>query len=331
MRVIAFHVSNFSFRGTEVALYDYAVYNQTILGNFSVIVCPETATGPSLDRFSTRFSIYRYRDLSHLESILQTRGVTAMYNIKYGTRDSVLPRGVKNLVHCVFCTDEPHGDVYAGVSRSVASYNNSNKQHPWVNHVVWLPDITTDYRNQLGIPPTATVFGRHGGTDTFNIPYVKQAILRILNTRQDVWFIFAVLPDMLSDVKHPRLISLPAFTDNRVKRKFINTCDAMIHASMLGESFGLSVMEFSFCNKPVITWDGGMWHKQHIHTLGDKCFRYNSEDEVYRILLEFDKERVKGKDWNVVADFTPEKVMREFERVFLKSVPDSLLVEKFFG
>ena len=35
---IAFHIDNLSFRGTTTAVWDYAFYNQTILGNESVII-----------------------------------------------------------------------------------------------------------------------------------------------------------------------------------------------------------------------------------------------------------------------------------------------------
>ena len=37
---------------------------------------------------------------------------------------------------------------------------------------------------------------------------------------------------------------------------------------LVGESFGLSVLDFAYCEKPVITWNGGLWHKQHLSYLG---------------------------------------------------------------
>ena len=44
--------------------------------------------------------------------------------------------------------------------------------------------------------------------------------------------------------------------DLNYKVKFINTCDAMIHARAMGETFGLAVAEFSKKNKPVIFVSG---------------------------------------------------------------------------
>ena len=43
----------------------------------------------------------------------------------------------------------------------------------------------------------------------------------------------------------------------------------MIHARQEGESFGIAVGEFSFCNKPVITYSQSP-EKNHLVTLGDK-------------------------------------------------------------
>src|SRR5687767_15557130 len=46
IRNIAFHVSHFTPRGTEVATYNYAYYNQAILGNTSIIVAPKNPRIP---------------------------------------------------------------------------------------------------------------------------------------------------------------------------------------------------------------------------------------------------------------------------------------------
>lgn len=324
MKRIAFHVYHFSFRGTEVATYDYALYNEKILANKSIIVCPvdyntENSCVLAKEKFTDSFTVFYYSDIKQLEDICDREKVDLLYVMKYGKRDNVVSLRIKTAVHCVFTTSENHGHVYAGVSNSVARHNENSVLYPVVNHIVWLPHISSDYRSQLGIPSNAVVFGRHGGRDTFNIPFVTECIKKILDIRSDVWFLFCIKPDIMN-ITHPRVVYIDTpFVDCRVKRKFINTCDAMIHASLLGESFGLSVMEFSYCNKPVVTWCGGLWHKQHIHTLGDKCIKYDSETELCDILYNFDKEEVKLKDWNVTADFSPRIVMTEFDKVFLKS------------
>ena len=320
---IAFHVYHLSFRGTEIATFDYALFNKLILGNESIIVTPKNPTQPInqtvLKKFKKEFEIYEYNDKLHLQNICEHQCVGAIYFIKYGTNDGLILDKIPSLVHCVFTTRDPHGTIYAGVSDSVSTSLGEVK-YPVVNHMIYLPDLKSDYRKDLNIPESAIVFGRHGGGDTFDIPFVKNTILKILQSRNDVYFIFCEKPMILKDVTHERIIYLEPFSDTRIKRKFINTCDAMIHGCSLGESFGLSILEFSYCNKPVITWNGGSLHKQHLANLNTKAVTYSNENELFRILKEYERENYINKDWNVTLPFTPEKVMNQFKAVFLDSI-----------
>lgn len=326
---IAFHIYHFTFRGSETAAFDYALYNRTILNNYSVIVSPINSTQPQdknvVKKFSKYFNIFLYKDLEDLEQYCIKLKIDALYTIKYGTNDGLLLKTIPTLVHCVFTTKEPHGHTYAAVSHSVStlqgdpgSQRNSNAKFPIVNHIIKLPNnIIGNYRKELSIPEKSIVIGRHGGADTFNITFVKDAILNVLNFRKDIYFLFAVKPMALENIEHPRIKYLQSFSDVKIKRKFINTCDAMIHACSLGESFGLSILEFSYCNKPVITWTGGFWHNQHHLNLKDKGLYYNNEEELCEILNEYDREKYKNMSWNVTEEFSPEKVMQQFKTVFL--------------
>lgn len=122
---------------------------------------------------------------------------------------------------------------------------------PVVPHIVHLPDVEEDMREHLGIPKKSLVFGRTGGLDTWSVPYANQVVYDVLNRRKDVFFLFQ---NTAIPFKHERLIAIPTSSDITYKTKFINTCDAMIHARVEGESFGLACAEFSLRNKPVITW-----------------------------------------------------------------------------
>ena len=74
---IAFHVYNFSFRGTESALYDYANKNETLLKNKSIIVVPEIihfVNNPDvIMKFTSRFKIFLYKNYNELYSIFKKR------------------------------------------------------------------------------------------------------------------------------------------------------------------------------------------------------------------------------------------------------------------
>jgi len=326
MKIVAFNVSNWSFRGTEVSTYDYAYYNETLLNNKSLIVYPKTRD-TSYDnisvfrKFTKNFECWGYDSYDELEEYLTSKNCGYLYFIKYGTL-SEYPKfkGIKILIHCVYTTEQPHGDVYCAVSDCVAK-KSSHSNIPVVPHIISLPDISTDLRTGLNIPQSAIVFGRHGGNDTFDIPFVKDVIINILNTRPDIWFIFAVKPKMLENLSHSRLIFLKSFVDTDIKVKFINTCDAMIHASSLGESFGISILEFCYRNKPVITFAGkipnvAFYNNQHLINLGNEALLYYDSSSLHDRLTMFKKSNTRDTK-QCCQPFTAEKVMQQFNNVFL--------------
>ena len=373
---IGFLVDKYTFRGTTIATWDYAFYNEKLLHNFSIIISPKTKSSEDIinvfRRFDVTFKIMFYDKWNEVEELCRKYEIDAVYIIKYGKKDEFVLSNIPTFIHCVFTTEEPHGTVYCGVSDSVAEKNNfiysldekqnfgnentrdflltsvpksgplpkdANKDQkfnntmyiqkrvkfPVVNHIVQLPEIekgNKDYRNLLEIPKEAVVFGRHGGADTFDIPFVKNVILKFLCENKNIYFIFAgERPNILKNIEHSHIIYIEPFSDLKIKRKFINTCDAMLDACSLGQSFGLSILEFSFCNKPVITWNGGTLHNQHLRNLGNKGLLYNNENDLVELLTNFieNKDEILKKDWKIDI-FTPEYVMNQFKSVFLDSL-----------
>ena len=57
-----------------------------------------------------------------------------------------MPRNVKTVVHCVFHMNEPHGDVYAGISEYLLI---NTTQYPFVDYIVELdqPEEIDDLRD----------------------------------------------------------------------------------------------------------------------------------------------------------------------------------------
>ena len=113
---IAFHSNQLGIRGTEVALYDYALGNRDILGNESFIISDNNADLTTLDKFTSQFPVYLYNNFSEVEKFIEQESIDAIYYIKAGFNDGKLVKNAKNLVHSVFKHNEPHGDVYAYVS-----------------------------------------------------------------------------------------------------------------------------------------------------------------------------------------------------------------------
>ena len=320
MKKIAFYQPHLDIQGTGVSNYDYAHFNQVVLGNKSYMICDKGNVGThplAMEKFKNSMEVIELdgsQDMTALENILKKIEADAVYIQKCGKKDD--GRLVKNtpmLTHVVGCENEPHGNVYAYVSEWLSNHS-SNGEHPFVPYVVHLPENSEDYRDTLKIPSSATVFSRLGGFYGWDIPFVNSAILKLLNLREDVYFIFAQTHPFIN---HDRVIFVKPFADLETKRKFINTADAMIHARTIGESFGMACAEYSFCNKPVITFKNSP-ERNHISTLGEKGIYYKDEETVLEIMKSFEKK--PKKDWNAYGNFTPEKVMQKFDEVFLSKI-----------
>ncbi len=167
----------------------------------------------------------------------------------------------------------------------------------------------------------SVVFGRHGGFDSFDLRFAMQAVFDVARVHKDWYFVF------LNTYKFcdlPNVIFLPSTPDLSYKTRFINTCDAMIHARGLGESFGLACAEFSIKNKPIITWSGlgsSEYERAHIGILGEKGIYYNNGQELFNILsfLGDNIQFVRALNWDAYSEqFNPEVVMRRFDEVFIQ-------------
>jgi len=200
--------------------------------------------------------------------------------------------------------------VYTPIGQNVNYLQGTN--FPVLPHIVTLPDCNKNLRNELNIPNDAIVFGRYGGKNTFDIQFVYDVIKKILEERNDIYFLFLNTNEFY---KHKNIIYLPVNCDMVYKRKFINTCDALLHARDSGESFGLTCGEFAICEKPVITY-GKSNDKEHLLILKDKAVIYNSPEEVYDILNTFTKDKYDVKN-NGYMFYTPENVMNIFKNICL--------------
>jgi hypothetical protein len=92
----------------------------------------------------------------------------------------------------------------------------------------------------------------------------------------------------------------------------------MIHAQVMGETFGLSIAEFSIKNKPVITCPCG--NLEHIHILGNMCIKYTTKEELIDIFKNIKIITNSKNDWKAYTNYTPEKVMNLFNDTIFKSL-----------
>lgn len=315
---IGFDAGLMSLRGIHIAIFDYALQNQKILGNESIVFYDRRSelVQPSVfQKFKNEFNLIPYDQFSELNPMADRGIIDAMYLIKSGERDDYVLPGVPNLIHAVFPqkVDEMHGDIYAYVSKWL-SEECSNGKIPFVPHIIDLQIQGASLRKSLGIPEDVLVFGCYGGSDSFNLGFVKQVIAELVEKNSHIYFLFMNIDRFID---HPQAIFLPGNSDPVFKSSFINSCDAMIHARGIGESFGLACGEFSMHNKPVITYALSP-QRNHINVLGSKAILYKGPKDLSEIFLNFDKLETQKQDWDCYSqDFSPSAVMKKFQSVFL--------------
>ena len=320
---IGFFVRHFTERGTEVAIYDYAKYNEEILNNNSYIICftqeaQKKMNFPterySFSKFKQRFQIIEIPDINDMSIIINIYKLSFFYSLTYGGDGDIYEFhnkklwGIcKTIKHCVFETKHLEGDFYISISEMLNKTNCTNI--PVIPHIVDLPITDENLRNELKIPQDAIVYGRYGGIHEFNIGLTHDAIKEYLQVNINTYFLFM---NTNKFYEHPRIIYLDRNLDVNYKTKFINSCDAMIHARQMGETFGLSIAEFSIKNKPIITCNCG--DLEHIKILGDKAIVYNTKEELINIFQNIKPIINSRSDWNAYELYSPHYVMNLFKK-----------------
>lgn len=323
---ISFYIEHFSLRGTEIAIFDYAHYNETILGNKSIII---TSIDYKVKRhflgyiinneevekkYRNRFEVISVTQEKSLNELLIENNCDGIYHLTDGNKYFSL----KNIcipiyIHCIFtCNEEnKHGDVYAAISEDIIR----NIKAPIVPHICEkLPIINKNLRSELGIGDDCLVFGRYGGIETFNIGYVHEVIKDILNNYNNIYFLFLNTSVFYS---HPNIKYLDYTTDVVTKAIFVNSCDAMLYARDQGESFGLAIAEFTSLGKPIILQKNPANNYNHITILGNTGIYYDDPISLKNILINFDPKNSKIPI-NFSDIYSPEKVMKIFNKVFLE-------------
>jgi hypothetical protein len=322
---IAFFIRHFGERGTEVSVYDYAHHNETLLGNESIIVgfTPETyakygltCMPDVLDKFRKRFRVFLVNSFTEVDPLLRRENVDVYYTQTHGALEK-FPFGdvtaCTYAVHCVFETRQKHGDIYFSISQQLNDRFGTSV--PVVPYPVHRGVTTETMRAELGIPDDAIVFGRHGAADTFDIPFVREAVIDVARANPTRYFLFLNTPKFCD---LPNVIHLPKTIDVESKQKFINTCDAYLHARSDGETFGLAVAEFAVSEKPVITCTRGT-DDAHLRILQDKAIRYTTKEDVVRILETFERGCV-DMTTNGYKQFAVAPVMEAFRQIVCRPI-----------
>ena len=338
---ILWHSNQYGLRGTEIALFDYAAAFEDLLCGVSHVnsfepgvldrVLNRRPQSPalsleSLSKFKTRFPgrthLLATNERSELTSLINDVSPDAFYAIQAGNRGHTLvwptpekDGPVKTLLHAVFSGNEPHFDSYAVVSDSV----ERSAGIPVVHHMAYLnPKLISlpSLRKDLGIPTNARVFCRHGGSETMNIMFARDAVCSHSKEFPNDYFLFLGTSPVDCERNHQNIIHLPKTANVTYKQQFLNSCNACLHARDDGETFGLSVAECSMSGLPVITFcSPPAGAKFHLKVLKDEAILYCDSVQLLLTLKEFDVIKARKKRevfMTLYKDFSPGPIMLEF-------------------
>jgi len=318
---IGFWDNELGLRGTTLAMYNYAKYNEIVLGNTSYIFASTGRDMITRPRFEEQFPgrVFLCNSEKYFYTLATDPGLDYLHIQKFGSNEGIVMPDPKCLIHTVFCVNEPHGHKYTFISDWLAGHMGYSPREDYsVPYIVEpLPEVDTDLRDELNIPRTATVFGCYAGATEFNISFVRYAMEKTVTERNDIYFILMNIEANKNGhiLDHPQIKFLPGNPDFHFKARLVKSCDAMIHAREGGETFGLAVAEFSTANKPVLTY-ALSGEACHLELLGEKALLYTNFDEVYDMFNNLSA-YVKYEDYNCYRWFTPENVMARFQKVYL--------------
>lgn len=319
---IGFVSNSLSLRGTDINLYNYANYNEKILGNKSIIITRpyeyikkyepknDDITPQAYKKFSDRFEIEYYYSPIDIEDIVRRYNIDVLFIEKFGLKsDGLVFDCCKTIIHAVFSTAEPHGDLYCPISDTVNRLHGTN--FPVLPNMIDVYDTNDNLRSELNIPKDAIVFGSYSGAAEYNIDFIKQAVSNIVVNPQynNIYFIYLNINKF--GPESPNIKFLPGTADMCYKRKFINTCDAMLYGRKSGETFGLACGEFSVCNKPIIGCSG-CHDDAHERILEDNLIKIKNYDDVIDIITNWSKYN-KNVSNNNYKCYNPKNVMNLFK------------------
>ena len=324
---IAIHCEQFDGRGSGKAPLDYGIALKSILGHNISFITSNKSKNEGITKLKENFNVFTYNydhkphNTSHInheiESFIDTNKIDFIHMIKSGENDNIIPSNCKSGMHCVFNMTAPHGTVYAGVSKYLAKKFNKSL---YVPHIIKNINPTINVREEMGISEDTIIIGRIGGVDSFDLPFVHEAIRQILELRKDIIFFFLSTTPFYY---HDRIVYIPWVESEQEKFNIIHSCDIMLHGRCMGETFGLACGEFSVANKPIITWSGRgnpNYDKCHIELLDGKALLYNDGHDLVDILSNLNRKELKNNKWDTYSTkFDDVSVMNQYNNTFLNN------------
>lgn len=328
---IGFFVYAMNLRGVANSIFKYAYYNETILKNKSYIFFDKSNTQHQkqvIKKFKNNFTTIGLNNLEDINTLKNKINLDLFYAQIGKYSDYKLPKNIKTFIHLIF--PQPFYRIKNKNCVFISKWLSkecSNYKIPYLPFIINSHVSNVNLRKKLNINNNAIVFGCHGGSESFDLAFVKQVIYRILEKRNDIFFLFLNINKFSN---HSNILFLKGTIDNNYKINFINTCDAMLHGRSLGESFGIACAEFAIKNKPIFTYKFSR-DRAHIDLLKKKIIFYSSENDLFNLINTFNKNNYKNlNSANLYKNFTPKKVMNNFRKFCNKNYSYRISLKDYF-
>lgn len=350
-------------RGMPTSTLSYARFVEEVLGHrAAVIVGPDKPTSEDVrkrsdfkqnmldticERFPTRI-VPKHEDVGDTAlglgcDVVYTQG--ACLDKTHPVTDQMRARKIKTVYHCFGWCHQVYADAHAVVSNWAAVHFRGHPTGPVIPYPVTecpeVPQSAVDkVRTDLGIPLDAPVVCTFGAASSFDLPstvrtlFGSKAILENwMNQVPTLHLIQMPAIDVINRYTHPRIHTHPRDSREEVKTAFIKSCDAMLHARKIGESFGMAIAEFSRCNKPIITMNNnyqpgsaiGGYETAHVEYLGSKGWFYRPSNlasmvqQFQRLAEAKANGTLATMDFNAYRFAEPSTVMKQgFQKHFLE-------------
>ena len=349
------HSNALTRRGDAITLRNYSIYLKKYYNINSTIAFNSNSTSNSTEVINKlkeeKIKLFDYKSKNELLRYAYDNNFENIYWLKSGEFDDNLIPGIKNSIHAVFNVVSPHGNVYAYVSEWLAKeasrnyYNrlfnsarilkngiknpslekfkllgqtitqNTLKNFEFVPHIIQPPlALGLNFREKYGISNDSFLIGRIGGFDQFDIEYVHKTIEKILEDDNKNIFVFI---NTKIFIVHERVFFLNDYISDEIKSCFIKSCNMMIHARKMGESFGIAIAESLYFNVPIAASNTGK-DKNHTILLKNSGLLYSNEIELIDIYKKIKSGFYKGVNLkDNIKMFSPELVINKFKKIFI--------------
>jgi hypothetical protein len=343
---IGFCLPKYTLRGADTVLWAFAYFSngRSLPHESHIFVYDDDPATYEPDihepenREAAALLFAEFRDTQHLhectkdtlESALLAHEmhVAYMYLAGFENERASIPTNLPVITHCIFNGMVSLGTVHTVISNSVPHLPPPLSKTRVLPNVLVVANHSADLRERLKIPPDAVVFGRYGGRHTFSIEWVKETVCEYAAAfpAPHVYFIFMNTQPFSDPKTHPNIIYLQGAPDLYLKRAFINTCDAMLHARADGETFGCAIGEFAISLKPIIT--SPCLHRAfgypadgHLDILAKHALVYTSPQGLTFWLNAFRERTIKiNMENNPYFEYIPDKVMPMFQSLLEEAV-----------